>query len=513
MGSGKWGCLLAVAVGGVGLVLFALGFDSHTTEAMPFGAILTGVGLFIGVPSLQALRGVLAPGVRPVGKLLSFVMLLLCIGLALVGLGTQPNTTEALPFGLVTLVVAAVLGAIALSARLGTLEVRQEVGSTAERVGAVEQAPPSSVRCENCGSPAPLRLADPTHATCAHCGTRFALPATLAAVLKAAGLAVRARSEAERRISAILQALPEKHVAWRARLLRSSGGLAAIALMVAIFGWTRRYDDFQWFGYVTFGVMSGTIAILLGRSLGRLVPRVAQGIVGHWAALQVPGVNGLACRVCGAALPSVAAPVLRCEYCASDNLAGPSVQALVAQQAGHAVRSVLSVAQRDSKADELAAFSTVAFPVVTLVAWFAVGAFGGGVGGRALNELKLAPAKSEFAVVRVVREGGAPQACVAARLQRGAQLELKFDDDHSAHLAPAELAPYAVEPNVNADWFIGHRANGMGPILEMYTYLRSLDRIEGSQGENLSLYFPYDGLGESFICLDDVAAEGKALKL
>jgi ribosomal protein L37AE/L43A len=512
--AGKWGCLSAVVVGGVGLVLFGLGFNSHTTEAMPFGAILTGVGLFIGVPSLQALRSVVQPGSRPVGKRLYFSMLLFCVGLGLVGFGAQRKTQEAMPFGIVTVLVAVGLFGVSLRARESVaLPGQTGLRADVERsFGVVDHEPPASVRCENCGSPAPLRLAEPAHATCAHCGTRFALPAGLAAVMRAADLVVRAQGAAEKRISAILKSLPEKHVGWRARLLRISGGLTAIAAMTALFGWTRRNVDDHWFDYVMFGLAGGLVATVLGRSLARLVPRVAEGIVGHWAALQVPGVAGLLCRVCGAGLPSVAAPVLKCEYCAAESLAGPSVQALVAKQAGHAVRSVLSVTQRDARVDELAAFSMVAFPVVTLVGWFAVGALAGSAMGNPLSEVHFGAASLDFAVLRVVR-GGSPSVCAAAVLPRGGPVELKFSGDVSVQVQPSELLQYAVEPNVNAAWFVGHRVNGLGKIDEVYSLLRSPHRVEASQGPGLTLYFPYDGLGGEFICLDDVPTDGAALKL
>jgi hypothetical protein len=238
-----------------------------------------------------------------------------------------------------------------------------------------------------------------------------------------------------------------------------------------------------------------------------MIPRVATGIVGHWAALQIPGVEGLACRVCGAKLPSVAAPVLECEYCSAESLAGPAVQALVAKQAGHAVRSVLSVSQRDAKADELAAFSLVAFPLVTLVGWFAVGAYAG-LGGRDLGEIHIPPAEIEFAVVRVKGKG----VCAAARILRGDQLELRFSGEVSKQLNPPELAQYAVEQNVNAKWFIGQHVNGLGKIDDVYSLLESPNRVEGRL-DTLPLYFPYDGLGGQEICLDELPVKGAELEL
>ena len=156
--SGKWGCLSAVVAGGVGLTLVGLGFDSHTTEAMPFGAVLLLVGVIIGVPSLQALRGAVGARVRPFPRLLMFALLTFCVGLGLVGLGVQPRTTEALPFGVVTALVGLVLAVVSL-VRGRTVEEVQLARGDPVIAAALAPQTPTSVRCENCGSPAPLRLA------------------------------------------------------------------------------------------------------------------------------------------------------------------------------------------------------------------------------------------------------------------------------------------------------------------------------------------------------------------
>ena len=53
---GKFGSTLGVLLFGVGLVLFLLGFDGHTTEALPFGIAGLITGTVIGWPSLRAFR-------------------------------------------------------------------------------------------------------------------------------------------------------------------------------------------------------------------------------------------------------------------------------------------------------------------------------------------------------------------------------------------------------------------------------------------------------------------------
>ncbi len=313
--------LTAVVVGGVGLVLFLLGFDGHTTEALPFGVAGLIAGAVIAQPSWKALRA-----------------------------ASQPEGAWRPPAGAPAL-----------------------------------DAPPSSVKCENCGSAAPLRLDLGTHAECAHCHHRTPLPRELAGRLEAGAAAVRAQARADRQIAAVITTLPERERELTSRLSKLTRALVAGAALAGLYGLAVMRSNSAWQGFVAFALLAGPVSWQVGRRAARELPRVVLGIVGRWSAHVLPGVKGLTCRVCGAPLPERAAPVLRCEYCEADNLASPEVISRVAANAQHAHASVLSLNRQSREADELAAFSLVALPAVVLVVWFAIGAFTGGVGLRMMH--------------------------------------------------------------------------------------------------------------------------------
>src|SRR5262245_533147 len=144
---GKWGCLGAFIALGVGSVLFALGFDSHTTEALPFGIALLLVGTALGVPALRAIRRATrrSPVIDP----------------------TRPGQTG--------------------NDRL-----------------------PATIQCPRCGSPVPLRLETPTHGVCTHCQVQSALPAELARQLAAGAHALGQQAVAERQIADTIARLPDR---------------------------------------------------------------------------------------------------------------------------------------------------------------------------------------------------------------------------------------------------------------------------------------------------------------
>lgn len=318
---GRWGLLIAVVVGGVGFVLFLLGFDGHTTEALPFGVAGLIAGAVIGFPAFSALRA-----------------------------ATRPQ------------------------------------GAWQPAPGQSTDSPPSSITCSQCGSAAPIDLQHTTHARCAHCQHQNPLPAELAARLTTAAAAVKSQAHSERQIAEVIASLPAREGMLKQRLLRLTGGLVAGALLGGLYGFAVRSSNSAWQGFVAFALLAGPITLAVGGWAFRTVPRITLGIVSRWAALQLPGVKGLACRVCGAPLPEKVAPVLRCEYCSADSLAGPEVLARVQQQSQHARASVLSVTHQSRDADERAAFSLVALPALVLVVWFAIGAWAGGVGLRWMHQ-------------------------------------------------------------------------------------------------------------------------------
>jgi predicted amidophosphoribosyltransferase len=413
---GQWGSLIGVALFGVGLVLFVLGFDRHTTEALPFGIVGLVAGLAISVPSVRALRG----AIREVDAH-----------------GPQGR---------------------------------------GEPIALTDSGAPTSVACTSCGARARLRLDRPAHADCEHCGAHLALDAELTRRLIDAANAVKAQGQAERQLSEVIRSLPEREAALHGRLLRLTVGLASLALAAGAYGFARRYTDDGWHRFVLFALTAAPAAVLLGRWCLRALPRAVMGVVGHWAALQLPGQAGLSCRACGAPLPSSAQAVLRCEFCGTDSLASPAVVARVAQSA-QLTRSAVLGAQRQSRsADELAAFTIRAFPLAVLLSWFALGAAAGGAAGSLIRDLPVGvPSELHFAVVDGAIVG-----------VKGTTLYLDANETREVNAAPALLRAEELE---------GLELLDGGKITKVWSRLSAPSRpcATTSSGSTLYLPGPYGG--------------------
>ncbi len=421
---GKWGCLGAIVAGGVGLVLFGLGFDGHTTEALPFGVVLLVAGAALGAPSLRALR--------------------------------------------------------AAAKRPAAIDPSRPMPTGGDRL-------PATIQCPRCGSPVPLRMETPTYGVCVHCQLRSELPHDLARQLAAGADAVRGQAVAERQIAETIASLPGRERALRGRLGGWVAALVACAALAAAWGWLNRARDSSWHGFVAFAVVAIPVALVTGAWAAQLVPKVTWGIVGRWTALRLPGVAGLSCRVCGAPLPAVVAPVLRCRYCTADSLATPAVVERVERESRHARAAQLSVGAQHRRADELASFSLVALPAVVLVAWFGIGAVAGGVGLRALGDVALPPDDdARFAVVR---------GCVAAIEPRatGARLHFSHDERDDVPDMPPTMGPTR---------FIGRRIEARGRIVSVYRYVRWPARHFGRLDTGGEVYFPSAVGGGERLCLE-----------
>lgn len=335
---GKFGSTLGVLLFGVGLVLFLLGFDGHTTEALPFGIAGLIAGIVIGWPSVRAFR-----------------------------------------------------------AAIRDVDASAPVQQSATALTGVA---PTSVTCTSCGARARLRLDRPTHADCEHCGAHLSLEPALVKRLTDAATAVKAQAQADRQLSEVIRALPEREEALRSRLRTTTIVLTVIACSLGLFGFLRRYDDDEWTSFFLFAITAAPAAAVLGLWSLRTLPKAVWGIVSHWTALQLPGETGLGCRACGAPLPANATPVLRCEYCGTDSLASPSLVARVAQNAAHTRDAMLGAQRQSRSADDLAAFTAQSLPLAVLLLWFAIGAAVGGVVGRWTSDWPIpVPGQLRYAIV------------------------------------------------------------------------------------------------------------------
>lgn len=428
------------------------------------------------------------------------------VGLVLTALGLAPATREALPFG----VGLVVLGAIfALFGTIALLAARSKSGGDAavEDLGAGAVRPPTTVACHSCGAPAPVRVNDPTHASCPFCHARFALPADLAARLQAAAQLLSQQNASERQIADSITRLAARQRGWVLRVGALAVVLGGIALLSAAFGWFVRYERSEWHAIVTFGVVAMLSTVTLA-ALGMLiVPPWMRRIVGRWAAVRLPGVDGLACRECGGALPAEAAPVLRCGYCAADNVAGAHVIGQLARGAAQASKSALAVAERRNQSEELAARGMLAFPLLVLLSWFAVGAASGSAVMALAHDVRLDPdSDARFAVLRT---SASPSPCLAALSHADGQaiVDLRAGSRHV--LSKAAIASYSVQPPLAPAALVGRRlTNGYGDhrVASVYRRLNFFASHVAVMSDGTEVYLPWPDGGGELTCLDDVEA-------
>jgi hypothetical protein len=443
---GWGGCLFALLLGGAGAVLTALGLAPATTEALPFGAALLGLGVIVGVASALRVRGTL-PG---------------------------------------------------------------DAGSGAP--GDVAARPPTTIACAQCGAPAPLCVSEPTHATCSHCQARMALPAELVERLRRSAALLERQRGAERQISATITKLAARERSFGVRLAVLTVLLGCLALGAATFGWLVRLERSDWHAIVALGGAAGATTLGLAASAALIVPRLLRRIVGRWTALELPGARGLACRACGAPLPAMAAPVLRCGHCDADNLAGSDVVARLARGVRAAEQRVLAVAEGRRQGEEIAAFALVAFPLIALLTWFAAGAVAGSVVIGVGSEIELPPDGEQRYVLVRTGPRGAARPCVA---------RIEASDDRTTlalgglvrTIEPDRLRRIGVGAPFAAGDLVGRNVRARletGRVVSAYrrlAYLRShVLRLENGS----EVYLPWDEGGQS-VCLDEPAGDGELL--
>lgn len=322
------------------------------------------------------------------GCVVGFCLVLVSVVLML--LGNERSTRELMPFGVLLLPIAmgvGVFGGVALT-RYFTATTSEDTGPSVAG-GAPAARPPAMVQCPQCGGAAQIRLADPTAGNCAFCRTRFPLPAELAHAVGHAASVLHQQAAAERQVEASIAELAAHEVQWTKRLRRTTTWLAGLGGAMALVGLLMMNVDHDWPYYVGTGLAGAAVAAGIGLAALHVVPPAVRNVVGRWSAIRLPGENGLGCRVCGGPLPALVAPVLRCTYCGADNLASGEVMAKVAATAQHAQRSVLAVAARRQRGDDLAAVALKSLPLVVGLAWIVVFFLANPVIGGILDVIEL----------------------------------------------------------------------------------------------------------------------------
>jgi hypothetical protein len=428
-------------------------------------------------------------------------------------LALQPHTREALPFGAGLFLLGMIAGVVgALSLRSGFTE---RDAPPAAGVAFGPARPPTTVACPSCGGPSPVRVAEPQHSSCPFCGARFPLPPEVTARLEHAARLLQHQAAGERHIARSVAMLAARQRGWLLRVFAIALVLGTIAFLAAVFGWVQRYDRSDWHAWFAFGatsvVATGVVA-LLG---ALIVPAWMRRIVGHYTALKLPGVEGLACRACGGPLPAQSAPVLRCGYCSADNVAGRDVLARLAAEAASTARGALAIDQRRRVGDDVASAALVAFPLLVFLAWFAAGAAAGSVLIAIGHDIQLdANPDSRFAVVRIE---GQPRACLAAmEVFEGGQVGLYVRAGVKLSVPAAELARYSVREPISAEWLIGksvHTGHGEEHVASLYRRLGYLASHVARTASGSEVYLPWPDGGGELACLDLDAGSGASLRL
>lgn len=436
-----------------------------------------------------------------VGCVVGFLVVLAGVGLVL--LGNESRTAEAMPFGLALLPIGVVIGLVGIAALARHFRASTEDDAVIMAGGHhAPPRPPASIQCPQCGGAAAIRLADPTHGSCGFCRARFPLAPELAHAVQAAAAVVHQQGQAERQIEAQIAELAAHEREWTRRLTTVTLVLAGLGGLMALGGLALMQVDRDWPYYVGTGVAAGSAALVLGLIAMRVVPPAVRQVVGRWTAIRLPGEAGLGCRVCGGPLPAVVAPVLRCAYCAADNLASGEVLAKVEATARHAQRGVLAIAARRQRGDDLAAVALRSLPLAVGLSWIVVGGLANPVLG-ALLAIELPAGSAPFEVLRV-ESGGSLKACLAATEESDAGTVVFLDAWTRFTVSAAQLATYRAAPPMTPDALVGRRVTG-GRVADVYVTPRRpaarFGRVDGG-GE---LYFPSTDGGGALLCLEDVA--------
>jgi len=342
------------------------------------------------------------------------------------------------------------------------------------------------------------------------------LAAALGDQLERAAHAVRAHAEAERQMGGALAALAKRRRRLRFVLLLAAVPLIGLSLSAAAYGWWARGEDSTWYAWIVGGLTGAASAFVLAIAGAVVAPAASGRLMRRWAAVPLPGGQGLACRVCGGPLPGLVQAVLRCGYCGADNLADATVLARVRAGAARAVHELLSVNERRRAGEDVLALALVAYPALCLLAWFATGAAAGSALIAIGHEIELgADSDARFVLVRY-DTGSRVQACLADMGETDGALRLSLGDGVNRSLSREALARYQVAPPIAPDALVGRNIESGGSSGRVARLWRALPTPEfhvARLDSGTDVYLPRRAPGASKACLPDVSpGSGESLK-
>jgi len=338
----------------------------------------------------------------------------------------------------------------------------------------------------------------------------FPLPAALAARLQWAAGELAKCGVAERQMQAFVARAARWQRRWLLWVSLFTALLAVPAIVYVVNAWTYRTETGGWLGRIGFGLSALMSALGLFACSVVVVPRLFDTALAGWQALPLPGSGDLACRVCGAPLPHLSSPVLRCNHCAADNLAPRGVLKHLAATALRARGMVLHFDQRQRQRHSRARVALAMYPFLGLLGWLVGAVLVDFVMQPIARRVELPPdSERNFAVVRVqFADTKAPRACLAFIDRQNGKLVLRFGDRIQRPIAAAELAVHSLGGPVPAGWLVGRKiqfdrlmTGGLSGTVE--TVFRPISRpyAHTARVGKLSVYLPTGDLGGERVCL------------
>jgi hypothetical protein len=188
--------------------------------------------------------------------------------------------------------------------------------------------------CPRCGKPMPLSLATPDHAACDACDFVGAPPAEVAAELREAATLLTGLRAEERQLTQAQRAAIGK-TSWARSGLLPVFGLALLPQVVVALLGAALFLGQEVPSWGLFGFSLVPLAVAAGAALLASRPLVRRRREMQAACLATPAARQgapLGCHVCGGPLreAALAEAVVRCDFCASDNLVDPPIVAALA---------------------------------------------------------------------------------------------------------------------------------------------------------------------------------------
>ncbi len=227
-------------------------------------------------------------------------------------------------------------GEIASLRELATLVIAHAPSAAAADLGTKTDLKKADLACRACGAPVAPSSAE--RVTCAHCGESVAMPNDVRARVEAALVVSR---EAARASDIVATMLDQPGARSTSTVLGASlfviGAAWPLAGAVGFHAWrAHRLDAIAGVALVALPFLLVADGFFLSRL--RLVDRRALAALTFGFGARPPTIAGApsTCRACGAPLRDASDVVVRCVFCAADNVTGLDLRATAAQTSRHA---------------------------------------------------------------------------------------------------------------------------------------------------------------------------------